>query len=173
MEKKNHSIITLHDLMIYELKKIADGELQLYKVLPMWINKASLLKLKEVLKKYTENIHQQTEKLETFFREEGILQVTDLNEAMKAFIKETECKINSCANTEVLDVCLLSSIQEINHYKISVYGTVTSFAHLLKKTKEAQLFHQAEIVEKHIDDRLSQLAEFEVNQKANIHIAFE
>ena len=39
-----------------------------------------------------------------------------------------------------------------------------------KAWKAASVFHEMEINEKHIDDRLSQLAEFEINRKARTPI---
>ena len=39
--------------------------------------------------------------------------------------------------------------------------------------KQAAIFHEAEINEKQIDDRLSQLAEYEINMKARTPIVLE
>ena len=78
-------------------------------------------------------------------------------------------KAQNCI-AEVKDACLLACIQAINHYKISSYGTAAAFAIALGMEKAAAVFHEAEINEKHIDDRLSQLAEYEVNTKAKTPI---
>jgi ferritin-like metal-binding protein YciE len=75
-----------------------------------------------------------------------------------------------CSDAEVKDACLLSSIQEINHYKISAYGTAAAFASTLGMDATAQVFRKAEVNEKQIDDRLSQLAAFEINLKARAPI---
>jgi ferritin-like metal-binding protein YciE len=81
-------------------------------------------------------------------------------------IEEAEEKINNCTNPFLKDACMLSTVQNINHYKISTYGTAAAFANTLGKSKTAVLFHECEVNEKQIDDRLSQLAEFEINKKA-------
>jgi ferritin-like metal-binding protein YciE len=75
-----------------------------------------------------------------------------------------------CADPEVKDACLLACIQAINHFKISEYGTAAAFAKELNMEKSATVFHEMEINEKHIDDRLSQLAEYEINRKARAPI---
>lgn len=82
---------------------------------------------------------------------------------MLAFIEETNEKLNSCADQKAQDACLLACIQGINHFKISLYGTAAAFAKQLEMEKFASLFHKAEVNEKQIDDRLSQLAEHEIN----------
>jgi len=89
---------------------------------------------------------------------------------MHAFIEEAEEKLNACTDAEVRDACLLACIQSINHFKISTYGTAAAFAKALDMENQAVIFHEAEINEKQIDDRLSQLAEFEINVKAKAPI---
>jgi ferritin-like metal-binding protein YciE len=90
---------------------------------------------------------------------------------MQAFIEDSNEKINSCADPEVKDACLLSCIQAINHYKISIYGTAAAFANELDMENFASFFHESEVNEKQIDDRLSQLAEHEINLKAKTVIS--
>jgi len=87
---------------------------------------------------------------------------------MQAFIEEANEKQNTCTDAEVKDACLLACIQAINHFKISMYGTAAAFAKVLGMEKHAAVFHEAEVNEKQIDDRLSQLAEHEINIKANV-----
>jgi ferritin-like metal-binding protein YciE len=62
-------------------------------------------------------------------------------------------------------------VQGINHFKISIYGTSAAFAKTLNLEKAAAMFHEMEVNEKQIDDRLSQLAEHEINGKANAPFA--
>jgi ferritin-like metal-binding protein YciE len=85
---------------------------------------------------------------------------------MHAFIEETGEKLSNCTDPEIKDACLLASIQAINHFKISMYGTAAAFANALEMDKQACLFHEAEVNEKQIDDRLTQLALYEINNHA-------
>jgi ferritin-like metal-binding protein YciE len=89
---------------------------------------------------------------------------------MLAFIEDANEKLNNCADQQVIDACLLASIQGINHFKISLYGTAAAFAKELGMEKFASVFHEAEVNEKQIDDRLSQLAEHEINISAKTPI---
>ena len=92
---------------------------------------------------------------------------------MRAFIEEVEEKLSNCSDSEVKDACLLASIQAINHFKISTYGTAAAFANALGMEKQAAIFHEVEVNEKQIDDRLSQLAEHEINIKAKTPILLQ
>ena len=59
----------------------------------------------------------------------------------------------------------------ISYKKIPIYGTASSFADLLELQKFATILHEADINVKPIDDRLTQLAKYEINVKAKSPIA--
>jgi len=165
-EHTHQPIVTLHNLLDYDISKFFNAEVLLKNIIPEWINKASSVKLKEVLQRYEGFIQQHAEDLEKFIEEEGINALSINNRVMKALIEETDEKVCNCSDIEVNDACLLACIQAINHYKISTYGTAAAFAKTLGMLKPAAVFHKAEVNEKHIDDRLSQLAKFEINNRA-------
>ncbi len=166
MRDTNQSITTLQHLLDFESCKFSSGEIQLINILPFWINQSNSLKLKVVLRKYQDFISQNAQKLERFILGEGILDLDVSNRVINAFIEEAEEKLSHCIDPEVKDACLLECIQGINHYKISSYGTAAAFSKALGLEKQAQIFHDAEVNEKQIDDRLTQLAEFEINARA-------
>jgi ferritin-like metal-binding protein YciE len=160
------TITTLHNLLDYDASKFIGAEIQLKNNLGGWINAASSIKLKTVLQKYLDFVQQHLEKMNTFFEEEKIDSLSASSRVMQAFIEEANEKLLNCTDAEVKDACLLASIQAINHFKISTYGTAAAFANALSMEKQAAVFHEAEVKEKQIDDRLSQLAEHEINSKA-------
>ena len=166
MKESNGSIVTLHNLLDYDAHKFTSAEIQLKHALTSWINTASSFKLKTMLQKYLDFVEEHIQKIEKIIIEEDIKAMSVTNKIMKAFIEETAEKIDSCKDSEVKDACLLAAVQTINHYKISMYGTAAAFAKELGMDKIATLFHTSEVVEKQIDDRLSQLAEHEINKKA-------
>ena len=170
MEDNFRAISTLQDLLNYEASKFTAAEIRLKQDLEKWINRASSLQLKTVLQKYFAFVQQHVPKLENFLEEENISSFSIADRVMKAFVEETNEKINCCRDAEVMDACLLASVQVINHFKISIYGTAAAFAKELNMEKASRVFHEMEINEKHIDDRLSQLAEFEINRKARTPI---
>jgi len=167
---ENTPISTLHNLIDYDISRFMSAEVQLKHSLAEWINKANSLQLKNVLQRYLTFVQQHLEKMEEFFEQEKIGSLSLNNRVMQAYITETNEKLENCTHLEVKDACLLSCVQAINHFKISTYGTAAAFANALGLDKSAAVFHEAEINEKHIDDRLSQLAEHEVNIKAKTPI---
>ena len=166
MTENNQPITTLHNLLDYEALQFTSAEVQLRECVPGWINKAGSLKLKAILQKYLDLTMQHIQKMERFLEEEKIDSLNLGNRVMRAFIEETEQKLSNCTDTAVKDACILSCVQAINHFKISTYGTAAAFANTLNMEKHASVFHEAEINEKQIDDRLSQLAEHEINSRA-------
>lgn len=166
MTKEHTTISTLHNLLDFEAGKFNSAEIQLSNALKNWINMANSLKLKNVFQKYQEFIEKHLENFEEFFEEEKFTSMEVNNKIMQTFIAEINERLDMCTDVEVKDVCLLAGIQEINHYKIYLYGTAAAFAKTLELEKAAGIFHEAEVNEKQIDDRLSQLAKFEINPKA-------
>jgi ferritin-like metal-binding protein YciE len=170
MTDNSQPITTLHDLLDDDARKFTSAEIQLKNSLTQWIEKAGSLKLKTVLQKYQQLVLEHVRKMEDFIEAEEIKSLSLINRVMQAFIKETDEKLSNCTDAEVKDACLLACIQAINHYKISIYGTAAAFANTLGMEKYAAVFHESEINEKQIDDRLTQLAEHEINIKAKAPI---
>lgn len=170
MEANSPSVKTLHQFLDYEASKFLIAEIQLKQNLEEWIIQAGSLQLKTVLQKYLGFVKEHIQKLESFMEQEKISALSITDRIIKAFSEEADEKMNYCKDPEIKDVCLLACIQAINHFKISAYGTATAFAKELDMEKAATVFHQMEINEKHIDDRLSQLAQYEINRKARAPI---
>jgi ferritin-like metal-binding protein YciE len=166
MEQNNQPIATLHQLLDYEASKFNVAEVQLRNKLEEWISQAGSAQLRTVLQKYLGFVQQHVQKLESFVEEEKISSLSIADRVMQAFIENTDERMKCCVDTEVKDACLLACIQAINHFKISGYGTAAAFAKTLDMFKAENVFHEIEINEKQIDDRLSQLAEYEINGKA-------
>ena len=164
--ENNQPISTLRNLLDYDARNFIIAEIQLEKSLHDWIDKASSLQLKNVLQKYLGYVQQHIPEMNEFYENEQITSISISNRIMQAFIDETNEKLSGCQDSQVKDACLLACIQVINHYKISAFGIAAAFAYALEMEKEGGIFRQIEINEKQIDDRLSQLAEHEINARA-------
>ena len=162
----NQSLVTLNNLLDYDVTKFTTAEVQLKKSLPHWIEEAASLKLKTILQHNLEFIKRHIHQLELFLEAEKVDSISMTNRVMNAHIEEINEKLSYCADPELKDACLLAGIQMISHFKISTYGTAASYAKTLGKEKHAALFHEAEMNEKEIDKRLSQLAEEGINISA-------
>lgn len=163
-------INNLHDLVDFKGLKLFGAERLLENVLPEWINKATSVALKNVLRRYLDFIQLNIDSLKDFTTEEAITKLSRANNVMQSFIIDTREQLSNCTDAEVRDACLLSCIQSINHYKINGYGTVAAFAKALDNKKASGIFHQAKLNEEEIDHTLTQLAKSEINNNARNNV---
>lgn len=166
MKQNNATIQTLHDLLNFQASKFSAAEVLLKHSLGDWVGKSGSMQLKTVLSKYSDLVQAHVNKLGNFIDEEKISVLDISDRIMKALVEEANEQMSACQDAEVRDACLLACVQGINHFKISIYGTAAAFAKTLDLDKTAALFHEMEVNEKQIDDRLSQLAEHEINGRA-------
>ena len=62
---------------------------------------------------------------------------------------------------------LIAAAQRVEHYEISVYGTLATFAKLLGREDDADLLGQTLDEEKETDETLTDIAESTINVEAN------
>ncbi|WP_439698624.1 ferritin-like domain-containing protein [Mucilaginibacter sp. AW1-7] len=160
------TIATLRQLLDHQTGKFTNGELQLQKNLPVWINDTGSVQLRQVLQKYLDQLNVHIQQMDAFILEAQIISANRADPVMQSLTDETNEILGICRDIQVRDACLLACIQVINHYKISAYGTAAAFAGDLDLEKAAAIFYQMEINEKNIDDRLTQLAKYEINKEA-------
>jgi ferritin-like metal-binding protein YciE len=82
-------------------------------------------------------------------------------------VKEGEAIIKEYKGSAALDAGLLAAAQAVEHYEISRYGTLPTWAEELGRSKSAELLQQTlEEEEEATDKKLTELAESVVNQEA-------
>ena len=67
---------------------------------------------------------------------------------------------------ELLDVALVMAAQKIEHYEIASYGSLKTIARDCGESEVAMLLGQTLEEEKATDEKLTQLAETEINKTA-------
>jgi ferritin-like metal-binding protein YciE len=164
--KKIATICTLHDLLIYDTRKVLYCENQLISVLPAWIDNIRSARLKVVIEHYLVYIKYHVDGILKFFKRKKLMDFHVQDNVAQAFIDEINEKMDDCRDDQIIDALLLSSIQQIIHYKICMYGTISAFAQVLDLDITAGEFYTSEKDEKDIDSRLSFLAEQEINPLA-------
>jgi ferritin-like metal-binding protein YciE len=173
MPNNNQKIYTLNDLLLEDAKIMINGEKELKLALAEWISIATSLKLKNILHYYHHFVDHHIENIEFCFPNGKTNGGIHADLVMKILIQTTKDKIGKCSDAEVKDACLLASVQKIIHVKICLYGTATAFAKALEIEKYVTLFKEAENNEKQIDQKLSLLAEKEINVIAKSPILIE
>jgi ferritin-like metal-binding protein YciE len=162
----SNKLTTLTNLLEHQTCIYYQAELELKTSLRRWIPEAGSLSLKTVLQKYLAFVEDHIKMIQELVNEEKVTSVTTGMSVMEALINEADEKIAICSDVDIKNACILASIQSINHFKISSYGTAAAYARELGMADIATLFHEAEGNEKEIDQRLTEVAESEINGKA-------
>jgi ferritin-like metal-binding protein YciE len=86
--------------------------------------------------------------------------------AIMGIIEEGQEIIKEFKGTPALDAGLLSAAQAVEHYEISRYGTLKTWASELGLDEAVELLGATLAEEKATDEALTELAEAAVNQRA-------
>ncbi len=86
--------------------------------------------------------------------------------AMHAIIDESGKWVGMIANGALKDAALIASLQRMEHYEISVFGTLVHWARTLGHDEDAQVLSAILDEDKQTDARLSAIADETVNPAA-------
>lgn len=156
----------LKDLLIEELQDAYSSETQILEALPAMAEAASSPQLKQAFQTHLQETDGQVKRLEQIFQ---ILQADPAGntcEATQGLIEEAEEIMAQGLSPEVLDVALIMAAQKVEHYEIASYGSLRTLAETCGMTDVAKLLDETLSEEKATDEKLTQLAEGEVNQRA-------
>lgn len=106
------------------------------------------------------------ERLEEVFAEIDELPRGKTCDAIVGIIEEGQEVMKEYKGTPALDAALLAAAQAVEHYEISRYGTLRTWAQQLGLRQSVTLLDATLAEEKKTDEALTQLAEINVNQHA-------
>lgn len=157
---------TLEDLFVKELKDLYSAEKQILKALPKMAKAASSEKLREGFEEHREQTEGHVERLEKIFESLGKPSRGVKCAAMEGILEEGKELLEEDADEAVLDAALIAAAQRVEHYEIAAYGTVRTLARMLGDSEAEELLQQTLDEEKQTDEKLTELAESEVNVAA-------
>ncbi len=157
---------SLNDLFLNQIEDLYDAENRLTKALPKMAEAAHSGQLKQAIQQHLTETQGHVSRLETIFRELKVEPKRETCQAMKGLIAEGEEMIDAKGDPEVKDAALIAAAQRVEHYEISGYGTVRTFAQRLGLTKIANLLQQTLLEEVAADKKLTTIAESSVNVQA-------
>ncbi|WP_201832929.1 ferritin-like domain-containing protein [Microvirga zambiensis] len=157
---------TLNDLFLHTLKDIFYAEKQILKALPKMAKNAESEELRQAFETHLEETEGQIERLEQVFEMLGKPARGVTCEAINGIIEEGKGIMEDFADSEALDAGILSAAQAVEHYEITRYGTLKTWAEELGMRDAAKLLDQNLQEEKKTDQLLTKLAEARVNTKA-------
>lgn len=157
----------LLDLFIDEIKDIYWAEKHLAKALPKMAKASTTSELASAFTKHLDETKVHVERLDKVF---GLLGETARGkkcEAMEGLVKEGQGVIEDTeAGTATRDVGLILAAQKVEHYEIATYGGLTTLAKTLGLSEVAKLLGQTLAEEKTTDEKLTLIAENDVNYQA-------
>lgn len=154
---------TLDDLFYETLKDIYYAERQILKALPKMARGAQDQKLKAAFEKHKEETEGQIERLKQIFEIIGKRAQGKTCDAIEGIISESEEVMEEFKGTPALDAGLLAAAQAVEHYEISRYGTLRSWAKQLGMKDAVKLLEETLAEESKTDEALTMLAESAVN----------
>lgn len=160
------SITNLADLFEHTLKDVYFAENYIHKNLPKMIEKSSNASLKKLFKDHREETATQIKRLETVFELIGKKPEGEECPAIEGIVEEAEELIGEIKDAETLDAALIAAAQAVEHYEITRYGTLLTWAKLLGHEDAIAPLRDTIEEEKSADAKLTRLAEDKLNKKA-------
>jgi ferritin-like metal-binding protein YciE len=157
---------TLDDLFLHTLKDVFYAEKQILKSLPKMAKAAESEELRLAFEKHREETEGQIERLEQVFKLLGKPARGVQCEAINGIIEEGKEVMEDFAESVALDAGILAAAQAVEHYEITRYGSLKTWAEQLGLRDAAKLIEQNLEEEKKTDLLLTKLAEASVNTKA-------
>lgn len=154
---------TLDDLFLDALKDLYHAEKQILRALPRMAKAAEPDQLRPALEKHRDETEVQVERLEQVFEMLDKPARGKTCEAVQGLVEESK---DLMQDSEALDAALIAAQQSVEHYEISRYGTLRTWAAQLGMKKAVKLLEKTLQEEKKTDELLTQLAEAAVNLKA-------
>jgi ferritin-like metal-binding protein YciE len=156
----------LNKLMIEQLRDAYSAEKQALRIMPRMTKKVSSQTLRDALQMHAEQTETQVERLEQALEMLGGKAGRKVCEGMRGILEEAQHEIEDQEKGAVLDMLVVAGIQRVEHYEIAAYGTMVALAKAAGQTQLADLLAETLAEEKQTDEKLSELAESEVNPAA-------
>jgi len=157
---------TLVDLFLDALKDVYHAEKQVLRALPKLAKAAESDQVRQALEKHRDETEVQIERLEQVFEMLEKPARGKTCEAVQGLVEESKDLMQDFKDSEALDAALIAAQQSVEHYEISRYGTLRTWAGQLGMKWAVKLLEQTLQEEKKTDELLTQLAEAAVNLKA-------
>ena len=156
----------LKDLFHDTLKDIYFAEKKILTALPKLAKAANSAQLRAAFEKHAGETEGQIGRLEQVFEELGEAPKGKTCDAIMGLIEEGQEIMKEYKGAPALDAGLLAAAQAVEHYEISRYGTLKTWAEELGLRRSVSLLDATLKEEGATDKALTQIAESTVNQHA-------
>lgn len=157
---------TLDDLFYETLRDVYYAERKIISGLRKMARGAQDEQLRAAFEKHREETEEQVERLQQVFELIGKRARGKTCPAIEGILDEAEEIMEEFKGSPALDAGLLAAAQAVEHYEISRYGTLKSWASQLGMDDAAKLLEMTLNEEKKTDELLTGLAEQTLNAAA-------
>lgn len=163
----SEEIQTMDELFMHTLADIYYAERQIEKSLPDMMEKASDSELKRGFKTHLGETKKQIKRLEQVFRKLDQDPHGTNCPAIDGIIEEANEVAGEVEDKMVLNAALIAAAQAVEHYEITRYGTLVTWAKQLGRKDVATLLARNLKEEEATDKKLTALAKKKINPKAS------
>jgi len=157
----------LEKLFTDSLKDIYWAEKQLTKTLPKMKKAATTDELKSAIEEHLTQTEGHVKRLEQVFDMCGKKVQAKKCDAMEGIIKEGDSIVEETQDGSMTrDAGIIMAAQKVEHYEIATYGSLVQIAKTLGMNDAAEVLHLTLDEEKQADEKLTEVAEWHVNQAA-------
>lgn len=159
------NLFTLRDVLQSEIEDLYSAEDQILEALPKVISHVTTDSLRSGLKEHLQQTKKHRSRLEEIAQD---LQITVPGKncvGMEGVLKEG-AELLKLKPSVAVDAALIAACQRVEHYEIAGYGSAYSFAEELSLPEVADLLQTTLQEEVDADEKLSSVAETEVNGAA-------
>ena len=147
----------VRDLLIDQLKDAYSAEKQALRCMQKTVRKVTAPELKEGITMHIEQTQTQIERVEQALDELGARPGRKVCEAMRGLVEEATHEMEEHDKGPILDLVIVASMQRIEHYEISAYGTDVALAKALGEDKIASVLEEILTEEKQTDLKLTEV----------------
>jgi ferritin-like metal-binding protein YciE len=156
----------LATLLTEELKDLYSAEKQILKALPKIVRATTTDTLRAALEDHLEETEGHVERLEEIFEYLDMKPGRKKCKGMEGLLKEGDEHFTEQEEGALRDAAIIAAAQRVEHYEIAAYGTALAYARELGIDEAANLLEATLEEERGADERLTEIAESEVNEEA-------
>ncbi|HZS56528.1 MAG TPA: DUF892 family protein [Bryobacteraceae bacterium] len=159
-------IQSVEDLFLVELQYIYGAEQQLVQSLPELAQAACAPQLREVFEQHLQDTKEHVRRIEDTFKSIGVPAQAQPNAVIKQLRQEAQQMIENIEKSELRDAALIIVGNQVEHYEMSAYGSLRTFAQLLGHEEAIGILQKTLDEEKKADAKLTEVGESQINIQA-------
>jgi ferritin-like metal-binding protein YciE len=159
-------IENLNDLFLHTLQDIYYAENHIVKALPKMVKGADSAQLSKAFEGHLEETKEQIKRLDQVFKLLEQKPKASKCPAIDGILKEADELMSEIKDADTRDAAMIAAAQAVEHYEITRYGTLISWANLLGMSEAAKILGVTLKEEFGADTKLTKIAESRLNKEA-------